>query len=179
MTDSIGPAFIQQCERQLFELSLSRLKKCLALSSEEEIWFRPNTATVAIGNLVLHLCGNVQQWIVSGLGGAPDVRERAKEFSEQGPLPTAELLERLEKTMAEAKAVLQSLDPARLLDKRTVQGFEETGVSLLLHAVEHFSYHVGQIIYIVKSKHAVDTKYYEGQDLDITSSSMRPGEKHS
>lgn len=166
--EQFGSALIAEARKRLFGESLPRLKKCLSLLSEEEIWFRPNSETVSVGNLVLHLCGNLRQWIVSALGGATDVRVRSQEFSEPGPLPTAALLERLQKTMGEAETVLKSLDPATLLAKRHVQGFQETGLSILVHVVEHFSYHVGQVTYFVKSRKGVDLGYYAGVDLNNT-----------
>ncbi|MFQ5824336.1 MAG: DinB family protein [bacterium] len=167
-TKSFEQIFITECERRLFDESLPRLKKCLTLLTQEEIWFSPNSETVSVGNLILHLCGNVRQWIISGLGGAPDTRVRSKEFSEPGPIPTIELLERLEKTMDEARSVLHNLNPKTLLDKRYVQGFDESGISILVHVMEHFSYHLGQIVYFVKSRKAIDLKFYRGIDLNKT-----------
>jgi uncharacterized damage-inducible protein DinB len=164
-----GRALIEETKRRLLKDSQPRVHKCLAALTEEEIWHRPNEETVSIGNLVLHLCGNVRQNIVSGLGGAPDHRKRALEFSEAGPIPAAELLRRLDETLAEAGAALDRIDPASLLDVRRVQGFEESGLSILVHVVEHFSYHVGQMTYFVKSRKAIDMGYYAGYDLNVTS----------
>jgi len=115
---------------------------------------------------VLHLAGNVRQYIIATLGGAEDVRERQKEFDEQGPLPTPELLGRLERTMAEASAVIDRLDTAALLRQHRVQGFDYTGLGVLVHVVEHFSYHTGQIAYIIKSRKNVDLGFYRGRDLN-------------
>jgi uncharacterized damage-inducible protein DinB len=164
----VGQALIADCRRRLFDESLPRLKKCLALLSDEEIWTRPNAETVSAGNLVIHLCGNVRQWIVSRLGGAPDIRQRDAEFSEPGPMPRGKLQERLDTVMDEARQVLARLDPSSLAEPQTVQGFQETGVSILIHVVEHFSYHVGQISYVVKSRKCVDLQYYGGHDLNKT-----------
>ncbi|MFQ5707066.1 MAG: DinB family protein [bacterium] len=165
---AFAKAFLDECERRLFEESLPRLERCLSLLTPEEIWHRPNAETVSVGNLVLHLCGNVRQWIVAALGGKPDTRERAKEFSEPGPIPTQTLLQHLRSSMQLVKEVLHDLDPSTLLEQRTVQGFEESGVSILVHVVEHFSYHVGQITYFVKSNKAIDLAYYGGKDLNRT-----------
>lgn len=164
--NEVAQALIAECQRRLFDESLPRLKKCLSLLNEDEIWFRPNAETVSVGNLVLHLCGNVRQWIVSALGGAPDTRERAQEFSEPGPIAKAALIQTLDEAMAEVSRVLKELAPASLLELRKVQGFDESAVSILVHVVEHFSYHVGQISYIVKSRKSLDLKYYEGIELD-------------
>jgi len=164
-----GRALLAEARRRLIGDSLPRIRKCLGLLAEEEIWRRPNAETPSVGNLVLHLMGNVRQYIVSGLGGAPDRRRRSAEFAETGPLPTPELLSRLEALMAEVEATLGRVDPASLLAKRRVQGFDESGLSILVHVVEHFSYHVGQISYVVKSRQAVDLKYYDGVNLEATS----------
>ncbi len=165
---TFGEALILECERRLFDESLPRLKKCLSQLTEEEIWFRPNSQTVSVGNLVLHLCGNVRQWIIATLGGSPDNRERSKEFAEAGPISKNVLVKNLDETMHQVRIALQKINPETLLDKNSVQGFQETGVSIVLHVVEHFSYHVGQISYFVKSKKAIDLQYYSGHDLNKT-----------
>jgi uncharacterized damage-inducible protein DinB len=163
-----GEALVAEAARRLLGESLPRLRRCLPLLSEEDVWRRPNAETPSVGNLVLHLCGNVRQWVLFGLGGQPDTRRRAEEFAARGPLPRAELLERLEETLREAGRVLAGLDPATLMEPRRVQGFDESGLSILVHVVEHFSYHVGQISYVVKATRAVDLGYYAGQDVDRT-----------
>ena len=161
-----GRALVAETKRRLFKDSMPRIRKCLAHLSEEEIWRRPNAEVVSVGNLVLHLCGNVRQNIVSGLGGAPDDRTRDREFAETGPIPAAELLARLDETMADVDRALDRLDPESLLAIRSVQGFQENAVSILVHVIEHFSYHVGQITYYVKTTKAVDLGYYAGVDLN-------------
>lgn len=165
---ALGEALIEETRRRLFRDSVPRIHRCLSLLSEEEIWLRPNEETVSVGNLVLHLCGNVRQNIVSVFGGAPNRRRRAEEFSERGPIPRAELLRRLDELMAEAAAVLDRIDPVSLLERHRVQGYVESGLSILVHVIEHFSYHVGQIGYFVKSRKAIDLEYYKGIDLNVT-----------
>jgi uncharacterized damage-inducible protein DinB len=164
----IAQLLIEECRHRLFAESLPRLRKCLAQLSDEEIWFRPNAETVSVGNLVLHLCGNVGQWVVSTLGEQPDHRRRDEEFAERGPLPVAELERRLESRMQGVAAVLDALSPADLTKVYDVQGFQQTGVSILVHVVEHFSYHVGQITYNVKSRKGIDLRYYGDRDLNRT-----------
>jgi uncharacterized damage-inducible protein DinB len=162
----VGAALIKETRRRLFEESLPRIRKCLSQLTVDEIWARPNEQTVSAGNLVLHLSGNVRQYIVATLGGETDVRERQKEFDATGPMATAELLAILEKAMAEVSAVLDRVDPSTLLRTHRVQGFVESGLSILVHVVEHFSYHTGQIAYIVKSRKNVDLGFYRGKDLN-------------
>jgi len=126
----------------------------------KEIWRRPNAASNTAGNLSLHLCGNVRQWIVSGLGGAPDVRVREREFSERGPVPRQVLIARLRSTIRDACRVLRRLSPAALSREYTIQGFRVTGVAAVSNVVAHFSHHTGQIIYLTKLK--------RGRDLRLT-----------
>jgi len=143
-----------------------RIRSCVLRLSEEQIWRRPNAQVVSVGNLVLHLTGNVGQWINATLGGVADRRERSLEFNEPGPLPTRELLERLDQTLDRAIAVIRNLQPGDLMRTWTVQGFQETGTAIVLHVVEHFSYHTGQITLHTKLLLDVDMGYYAGQDLD-------------
>lgn len=158
--------FMADIRRRLFEESWPRIEKCLNLMTEEEIWARPNSSSNSAGNLVLHVCGNARQWIVSGLGGAPDTRKRALEFSETGPLPRLHLLELLEKLKQDALQVLDHMQPEDLLKAYTIQGFSENGISVLVHVTEHASYHTGQISYLVKAVKNLDLKYYSGLNLD-------------
>ncbi|MCL4691341.1 MAG: DUF1572 family protein [Candidatus Hydrogenedentes bacterium] len=163
---SWGQALIDETNRRLFDESIPRIRKCLDQLTDDEIWYRPNPETVSIGNLVIHLCGNARQWICSGLGGEPDHRERSKEFEERGPIPRDELLRRLDTIEADVRRTLDAVDPASLLDHRPVQIYQESGLSILVHVVEHFSYHTGQITYAVKSRKGVDMGYYAGQKLE-------------
>lgn len=164
----LGNALIEEARRRLFVDSQPRIHKCLSLLTEEQIWQRPNEETVSVGNLVLHLCGNVRQQIVSTLGGAADNRIRSVEFSETGPIPTAKLLQEIDTALDEVRETLDRLDPESLLNMHPVQSYTESGVSILVHVIEHFSYHVGQITWVVKSTQAVDVGYYAGADLDVT-----------
>lgn len=164
--ENVGEALLSACRRHLFEESWPRIVKAVAQLGPDELWYRPNDRTNSVGNLLLHLSGNVRQWIVSGLGGAPDERARSHEFSERGPLPKKELMERLERTLEEARTVIEALDSRRLVARYRIQGYDVTGVGVLVHVVEHFSYHVGQIAHIAKSLRGVDLDYYGDRDLD-------------
>jgi uncharacterized damage-inducible protein DinB len=136
--------------RTSFDRILKRIVACLRLLNDEEIWWRPNAASNSAGNLVLHLSGNMRQWIVSGLGGAPDLRLRDAEFSEAGPIPRRVLVAQLTKTVREVGRVLRSLPPQSLARNYRIQGFRVTGLVAVSHVYQHFSHHAGQIIYISK-----------------------------
>ena len=136
--------FIQEINRRLFTESFPRLRQCLKELSEEEIWYKPNENSNSVGNLSLHLMGNARQWVISGLGNKPDVRTRQQEFDEKGPIPTATLLQQLDALEEELAACIASIPESNLLETYDVQGFKENGIAILVHVVEHFSYHVGQ-----------------------------------
>ena len=156
-----GAAYLSYCRRRLTEEYLPGILRCLDELSDEEIWWRPHENGNSIGNLVLHLSGNVGQWINSGLGDNPDTRNRKSEFSERGPVPRNELIDRLVTTLRDADATLARFDPSRLLGKRNIQVYEVTCLDALSHVVEHFAQHLGQIIYITKLRKGVDLKFYD------------------
>lgn len=156
---------IDQVRIRIFNESIPRIKKCLNSLSESEIWYRPNANSNSVGNLVLHLCGNARQWIVAGLGQQADTRDRDYEFSEQGPLPTAQLIALLDQTQTAIEQILSGLSEPDLTQEYPVQVFHESGVSILVHVIEHFSYHTGQITYYVKAQKDLDTGYYANLDL--------------
>ncbi len=159
-------SFIMEIKRRLFEENVPRLKKCVGELTDSQIWYRPNLHSNSVGNLVLHLCGNVRQWILAGVGGEKDVRERQKEFDEKGPISTEKMLKDLDDLIMAVDQVLDQIEASALLKMYDVQGYKESGLSILIHVTEHFSYHIGQMTYIVKMLKDMDMGYYEGQDLN-------------
>jgi hypothetical protein len=146
----ISRAFIDQSRRLLTDSYVPRIEQAIEGLSSENIWWRSNAASNSIGNLILHLDGNVRQWIISGLGGAADVRERQREFDARTGMDHARLVGQLRATVAEADRVLASIQPATLLEGRRIQSYEVTVMSVIYAVVEHFSMHTGQIILIAK-----------------------------
>jgi hypothetical protein len=136
-----------------------RIGICLGKLTDDQIWARGTDNENAVGNLVLHLAGNVRQWIISGLGGTPDVRERDREFATQGDIPGAALHGQLQGTMTEATGIVEGLSTEQLLRTYQVQNRTATGVEAVLRVTEHFAQHTGQIIYA--------TKKLTGQDLGL------------
>jgi len=102
---------VRQWRARFEERYLPRITDCLEQLSDEEIWWRPNEASNSIGNLVLHICGNMRQWIISGLGGGRDLRERDQEFAERGPVARTDLSAKFRQTVSEAREVLAGLKP--------------------------------------------------------------------
>jgi uncharacterized damage-inducible protein DinB len=156
----VGSAFISQARSHLRNDFTPKIQRCFDLINESDVWWRSHETNNSIGNLSLHLTGNVRQWIISGIGGHPDVRERQREFAQREGLPKEDLWNALERTVEDSDQVLSHFSAERLLEKRIIQGFEQTALQVIFHVVEHFSFHTGQIIYITKLRKGIDLKFY-------------------
>jgi hypothetical protein len=130
--------------------ALKRIRHCVDQLSDEQVWGRDGPAMNSIGNLILHLCGNVRQWIVAGMGGTADIRNRPTEFAERGPIARAELQRRLEGVVTEATAVVARQTAADWLRTRRIQGYEVTGLEALLNTVPHFRGHTQEIVHMTR-----------------------------
>ena len=157
----IGQVFIARCRHHFAEDFLPKIERCLELLSDEQIWWRANPQSNSIGNLLLHLSGNVRQWIVSGIGGVIDARDRDAEFAARAVIPRDELLGRLKQTLSEADQALAQFDSERLVERMQIQGCDVTALEAILHVVEHFSMHTGQIILMSKMFAEVDLGFYD------------------
>lgn len=140
----------------------------LALKQLEEslLWEKPNSQLNSVGNLLLHLCGNLNQYIQASLGNKPDARTRKIEFSTTGGFTKKELFEKLINTINEAKEVIQLASEEDFNKIYEVQGYSVSGIGLVLHVTEHFSYHTGQIAFWVKYLTKKDLGFYQGQNLN-------------
>lgn len=172
--NELGKIFIARSQFHLAEDFLPKIERCLEAISDEQVWRRANEQSNSIGNLLLHLSGNVRQWIVCGLGGADDSRDRDAEFAQRSVVPRAELFQRLKQTIDEAVSVLGQLDPDALLEEREIQGLKVSMMEAVLHVVEHFSMHTGQIILMTKMYTEADLAFYDfsgpGPALSVGSS---------
>ena len=154
-------AFIAQSRSLLKTDYLPKIERCLERLSDEDVWWRASPESNSIGNLLLHLSGNVRQWIVSGVGGAVDARVRQQEFDERAIISRGELLSQLKQTLEEVDEVLSSFDAGRILEHRKIQGSDVTVLEAVFHVVEHFSMHTGQIILLTKMLKTSDLKFYD------------------
>ena len=161
MSSETGRAFLAEARQHLREDYLPKIERCLERLTDEQVWWRASERSNSVGNLLLHLEGNLRQWIVSGAGGARDARVRDREFAERQVLPRGELLAALRAAVAEADEVLARLDPAMLLETRRVQGLDVTLLAAVFHAVEHFSMHTGQIILLTRMLADEDLAFYD------------------
>lgn len=134
--------------------------------SEEQVWQKPNPYLNSIGNLILHLSGNMTQYGITSLKETIDNRNRDLEFSKEGGFTKTQLLNKLTATVEEVKSTFQNITMDRLLRKKKVQGFEFSGIGNIVHVVEHFSYHTGQIAFWVKLLNDEQLGFYDGHDLN-------------
>jgi hypothetical protein len=132
--------------------ALEKIKHCLGQLAEEQVWWRPSESMNSIGNLMLHLAGNLGQWIVAGIGGKNDVRNRPREFAEQGPIAKAELLRLLEEAVREAQSALSKASAAELLRLRRIQGFDVIGIEAIFNSIPHFRGHTQEIIHLTRTQ---------------------------
>ncbi len=159
MEDTLDRLFLDFSAKKLHQLA-ERIETCLGKLTEEQVWARSSENENSIGNLVLHLCGNVRQWIVSGIGGEPDFRQRDREFSARGGVPIPELAARLRAVVAEAGAALGAVTREQLAERVTIQQYEMSVLEAIYHVVEHFSGHAGQVIFATKMLTASDLGFY-------------------
>jgi len=168
-------AFIRQARFCLQESYLIKIESALAVLGDEQIWWRPNELSNSIGNLLLHLAGNLRQWLIAGVGGAVYVRDREREFTEREQKSKSELLALLKTTLDEVDAVMADIEKEITLARSDEslqrvclpQGFRQTVIDVIFHVVEHFSYHTGQIIYIAKSLESGQVRFYDDRQLNI------------
>jgi uncharacterized damage-inducible protein DinB len=172
-TLAAGRGFLRQVRFRLREDYLFKISQALAVLDDREVWARPNAASNSIGNLLLHLAGNLRQWIVSGVGGVTDVRERDLEFAARESLTKDELLMRLTEVIDDADKILAKLEDELaatgsdqpLQSLILPQGYQQTTLDAVFHAVEHFSYHTGQIILLAKWQAEGEIKFYHEREL--------------
>jgi uncharacterized damage-inducible protein DinB len=152
---------VRQARQLLKTEYLLKIERCLAILTDEQIWWRAHPESNSIGNLCLHLAGNARQWIVSGLGGAIDARARQQEFDERTIIPGSELLSTLRQTLEDVDAVLARFDLNRCLEQHEIQGTRVTALEAIFHVTEHFSMHTGQIILLSKLLSQKDLGFYD------------------
>ncbi len=142
------------------------IEKSLRFVEEASFWQKPNPSLNSIGNLMLHLCGNISQYVISGVGGQADRRNRNAEFETEWAGSKEEILSQLKSVTLEAIAIIEGASEKQLIQSYTIQGFKMSGVGAIIHAVEHFSYHTGQIALWVKYLKNEDLGFYDGMNLE-------------
>jgi len=159
MSDALDREFLEISAKKLRQLA-SRIETCLQKLDAQQIWMRGGEQENAVGNLVLHLCGNVRQWIVAGVGEAPDRRDRDGEFNARGGASKEVLIAGLRSVVEDACGTLARVSGERLLQRIVVQHYDASVMEAIYHVVEHFSGHTGQIIFATKALTSEDLGFY-------------------
>jgi hypothetical protein len=158
--NTVTSEFIEFSRWKLLDEYWPRLRGCVESLNDEQVWWRPNEASNSIGNLVLHLNGNVTQWLLAPFGHREDKRNRPAEFSQRQAIPKAQLLDTLAATLQQVAAVLPRISEADLLATYDVQGYKVSGLHAVYQVIEHFGLHYGQITYITKMLRDQDLGFY-------------------
>lgn len=157
---TVTSEFVEFSRGKLLEQYWPRLRACVESLTDEQVWWRPNEASNSIGNLILHLNGNVTQWLISPFVHREDKRNRPAEFSERRHIPKTELLETLAATMQEVARVLPRISESELIATYQIQGYTVSGLHAIYQVIEHFGLHYGQITYITKMLRSEDLGFY-------------------
>jgi hypothetical protein len=158
--ENVTTLFLEFSRKKLLEQYWPRLRECVESLSEAQVWWRPNEASNSIGNLMLHLNGNVRQWLVASFNRQEDGRDRPREFGAEGGVSASVLLEKLGATMKDPAEVLARLTEADLLAHYEIQGYHVRGLDAVYQVVEHFGMHYGQIVYITKNLCGADLGFH-------------------
>ena len=160
LDSNLSSLFLNFSRHKLLEQYWPRLKSCVESLTEEQIWWRPNDASNSVGNLLLHLNGNLRQWLVASFDHLDDTRDRPAEFNQRDRIPASALLHQLGATIEEASKVLSRLTWKELVSPMEIQGYKVTGLDAIYQVIEHFGLHYGQIAYITKMLRSEDLGFY-------------------
>jgi|SRR5690348_10586922 Protein of unknown function (DUF1572) len=157
---TLATEFIEFSRWKLLEQYWPRLHSCVESLTNEQVWWRPNEVSNSIGNLVLHLNGNVTQWLIAPFSHRSDERNRPAEFAERRQIPKTDLIDKLAFTMKEVAAILPRISESELLATYEIQGYTVSGLHAVYQVIEHFGLHYGQITYITKMLRGEDLGFY-------------------
>jgi hypothetical protein len=163
-TTDVTTLFLEFSRSKLLDQYWPRMRTCVESLSDEQIWWRPNQASNSVGNLLLHLNGNVRQWLIASFNRLDDSRNRPAEFAERQIILGGALLRKLDGTLQEASAVLSRLTESDLTATYHIQGYTVSGLHAVYQVIEHFGMHHGQILYVTKLIRGEDLGFYRALD---------------
>lgn len=161
MSDQALASNFSEYAARKMEDHFAQIRRCAGLLSEEQLWFRPNSHSNSVGNLLLHLNGNISQWVLAGIGGRTIHRDRQTEFDARGPISRSKMLDPLTATISEACGLIRSQSAADLARERKIQEYRVTGQAAIMHVVEHLAFHTGQIVTTTKWLLDIDLSIYD------------------
>lgn len=148
-THSLASTVGREASQEL-DSALRMIRHCVGQLNTDQLWWRPAEEMNSIANLLLHLAGNLRQWIVAGIGGAADTRERWKEFEQRDVIPTGELMTQLAFAVDDSKDALADVSPEELMRRRMIQNFDVSGLQAIFHSVAHFRGHTQEIVHLTR-----------------------------
>ena len=157
---NVTAEFIEFSRWKLLEQYWPRMRECVESLSDQQVWWRPNEASNSVGNLMLHLNGNVTQWLLAPFDHRDDTRNRPTEFAERQVIPKMQLIEMLSNTLEQVARVLPRISESDLLRTYEIQGYTVSGLHAVYQVTEHFGLHYGQIVYITKLLRGEDLGFY-------------------
>ena len=131
---------------------VARLERATGVLPAADTWWKPHAGALSVGNILVHLAGNVRQWILSGIGGEPDDRDRASEFARTQGATAVDLCAELKDTVEQAARLIEGLEPEAAMRSYPIQGSQVVGWEAVYHVVEHFSWHTGQVVWLAKAR---------------------------
>ncbi len=162
----LAALFLEFSRNKLLKQYWPRLRSSVEPLTDEQVWWRPNPACNSVGNLLLHLNGNVRQWLIASFSGLEDGRNRPAEFNERRRIAGKLLVQQLDATMQEAATVLDRLTARDLAATYQIQGYTVCGLDAVYQVVEHFGMHYGQVLYINKTLRGEDLGFH--RELNLT-----------
>jgi uncharacterized damage-inducible protein DinB len=163
--ETIVQNLMAECIRRIEE-SAAKINTCQSKLTPDQIWHKPNAVSNSIANLIMHLCGNMTQYIISTLHHQPDLRERSKEFYTRPDISSEALLLNFNTVITRVINIISELSINELETTYDVQCYKESGIGILIHVTEHLSYHTGQIVYLTKMITAENLNFYDDTALE-------------
>lgn len=152
-------AYKRASVQQIVE-GMMKIRHCLDQLDHQQIWWRPHASMNSIANLLLHLTGNMRQWLIAGLTDGQDTRYRQLEFDDRSLRSSHELLAALEHTADTACDCIQQASLHDLMQRRRVQQFDLDGFQTIQDSVCHFRGHVQEIIHMTRCLKSDDYRFY-------------------
>jgi hypothetical protein len=141
--------FLRQTSFRFIQ-SFDRINHAIRQLDDRQVWHRPSAESNSVGIILQHLEGNLRQWICSALGGDEYLRVRTAEFAAESRVPKEQLLSNFSRLGNRVQEIVAAISSASLLDRKRIQGFDETVMSALYNAACHLELHAGQILFITK-----------------------------
>jgi len=158
-TNPVADNFLAYASTRLHQ-SQKTITACLDKLTDDQQHHRNGDHENSILNLLLHLEGNMRQWILHGIANQPDIRQRDEEFTLTPSITPTAARASFNRTLDESAAVIAALSPDRLLEvidpQPTSVWRNLTILESIFKVIGHVEMHTGQIILLTKQLAATD-----------------------